>query len=508
MVHGASVVLVNEKGEVLTQLRDNKPGINYPGFLTYIGGSVEEGESPEEAARRELKEETGYTTDTLHFLAEEDYERDDHIMVRRHVYWTAYDGKQEIRNMEKEGVIKFVGLGELERHQVPPGQKALMKLAVEKAKGWFYALNNPLSIQENIPLKNFTTYRIGGPARYFVEVKNTSEVESALEFAEKNNLKVFVLGGGSNILISDRGFDGLVVVPDMKGVEKVFENEEIVKLEIGAGEDWDKTVAYTVEEGWWGMENLSYIPGKVGGTPVQNVGAYGEEAKNIIESVKTYDLVEKKAKIFKNEECEFEYRGSRFNKREKGRYVITSVLFVLKKNSVPNMKYMDVENYFKEKGIERPSQQDMREAIVHIRKNKLPDPNVVGNVGSVFKNLILTDEELNNLLEKIRGNVGEEVVKQLLDIRAKLYAPSGIKVPIAFILDKVCRLNGFQLGKARVFDKWPLAIVNQSGNAEAKDILEMMHHVVRTVYEKTGIKINPEVELVGFSEEELKKYLT
>lgn len=364
-----------------------------------------------------------------------------------------------------------------------------------------------MQIKENISLKEFTTYRIGGPARYFAEPESIEELREVLAFADEKKLKVFVLGGGSNMLISDNGFDGLIIRSKIKGIEKIKEDENSVWLKVGAGEEWDQFVGFAVENNWWGIENLSYIPGLVGGVPVQNVGAYGVEAKDVVFSVEAYDLQEKTMKVILGDECEFEYRASRFNKREKGRYIITYVVFELKKNSIPNMKYMDVENYFKEKNISAPSISDMREAIIAIRKNKLPDPAVVGNVGSCFKNLILSDEELNNLLEKIKKSESEDVVKQLLDIRAKLYAPSGIKVPIAFILDKVCHLNGFVLGKAKIFQKWPLAIINDTGDAKAKDILEMMKHVVQVVYEKTSIKINPEPELVGFTEEELKKYL-
>jgi len=368
-----------------------------------------------------------------------------------------------------------------------------------------------VKIQENIPLKNLTAFRIGGPARYFVKIENLEDIKDAFSFAEKNNLKVFVLGSGSNLLISDAGFDGLVISPDMRGIEKIEENarenKDEVKLKVGSGEDWDTVVAYAVDAGFWGMENLSYIPGKVGGVPMQNVGAYGQEAANIVESVEVYDITEKKVKIIKNAECEFGYRESRFNKREKGKCIILSVLFKLKKTSVPNMKYLDVENYFKEKNIAQPSLKEMREAIVWIRKNKLPDPAKIGNAGSFFKNLILNEKELKELFKNIRKNTNEETVNKLIDIRNRLFSPSGVKIPTAFLVDVVCGLKGFKMGGVKVHDRQPLVLVNESGEATAKEVLNLARYVMQEVYKKTGIKIYPEPELVGFTEEEVQRYL-
>ncbi|MEK7113853.1 MAG: UDP-N-acetylmuramate dehydrogenase [Patescibacteria group bacterium] len=365
-----------------------------------------------------------------------------------------------------------------------------------------------MQIQENIPLKDFTAFRIGGPARYFVNAENLADVKEALDFAIKNNLKIFVLGSGSNILVSDSGFDGLVIKPDIKGVEKLSEEGNVVRFKVGSGEDWDKFVGYVVDQGLWGIENLSYIPGFVGGVPMQNVGAYGMEAKDVVESVEVYDTADKTVKTIKNEDCEFGYRESRFNKREKKRYIILDVIFKLQKTGTPNMKYLDVENYMKEKNITSPSLKDMRDAIVYIRKNKLSDPAVVGNAGSFFKNLILNDEDTTKLLENVKKNTSQEVVDNLLEMKNKLYSPSGFKIPTAFLVDKVCGLKGFQMGGVKVHDRQALVLVNESGNATAHEVLALARHIMQTVYEKTGIKIYPEPELVGFTEEELREYLT
>jgi len=368
-----------------------------------------------------------------------------------------------------------------------------------------------MQIQENVSLKDFTAFRIGGPARYFARVSSVEEIKEAFAFAEKNDLKTFLLGSGSNILVSDSGFDGLVINLNIKGIEKIDlsaeeagENADEVFFKVGSGEDWDKFVGFVVDQGLWGIENLSYIPGLVGGVPMQNVGAYGMETKDTVVSVEVYDTVEKTVKIIPNEECEFGYRESRFNKREKKRYVILNVVFKLKKTGTPNMKYLDVENYFKEKNITAPSLQNMREAIVYIRKNKLPDPAVVGNAGSFFKNLILNDEDTAKLLENVKRNTDEETVAKLLEMKNKLYSPSGFKIPTAFLIDVVCGLKGFKMGGAKVHDRQALVLVNDSGNATALEVLGLVSHIIKVVYEKTGIKIYPEPELVGFTEADLK----
>lgn len=363
-----------------------------------------------------------------------------------------------------------------------------------------------MQIQENIPLKDFTAFHIGGLARYFAEVGSNNDLLGVLEFASKNNLKIFVLGGGCNMLVSDAGFDGLVIRPKFIGVEKVNEDKDFVYLKVGAGEDWDKFVGYVVENNWWGIENLSYIPGLVGGVPMQNVGAYGMEAKDVVTLVEVYDLIEKKITEIKGEDCEFGYRESRFNKREKGRYVILSVLFKLNKAGTPNMKYPDVIKYFEERNIVNPTLKDMRDAIVFIRKNKLPDPAVVGNAGSCFKNLILNDADTALLLQKVKENTNQETVDKLLEIKNKLYSPSGFKIPTAFLVDQVCGLKGYELNGVKVHDKQPLVLVNNSGSATAKDVLALARHIMQVVYEKTGIKIVFEIELVGFKPEEIAEF--
>lgn len=367
--------------------------------------------------------------------------------------------------------------------------------------------NIKLKIKENVPLKHLTAFRIGGPAKYFIEAETIEDIKDAFSFAEENNLKTFVMGSGSNILVSDAGFDGLVVSPQIKGIAKIEENENEVKLKIGSGENWDDVVAYAVNSGLWGMENLSYIPGKVGGVPMQNVGAYGAEAKNIIESVVVYDTHKQKIKTFQNEECEFKYRESRFNKREKKKYIILAVIFKLKKYGIPSMKYADVENYFKEKDITEPSLKDMREAIVYIRKNKLPDPTKIGNAGSFFKNLILTEKEFEQLFKNVKKNTNEKVVNQLREIKSKFLSPFGIKIPTAFLVDVVCGLKGYEKREVKIHDTQALVLINKSGEATAQEVLDLAHYVIETVYKKTGIKIYPEPEFVGFTEEELDKFL-
>ena len=196
---------------------------------------------------------------------------------------------------------------------------------------------------ENMVLAPYTTLRIGGRARYFTEVANEEELRESLNFAKGNNLPVFILGGGSNVLFADVGFNGLVVRPLFKGLETSEVGPHYVQVRVGAGEVLDEVIAWTVENGWWGMENLSFIPGLSGALAIQNVGAYGQEASEVIESVEVFDMVNGKSQMLNRDECGFTYRHSRFNTYDKGRFVILSVTLKLKKDGKPNLTYKDLQ---------------------------------------------------------------------------------------------------------------------------------------------------------------------
>src|SRR5581483_7363092 len=240
-----------------------------------------------------------------------------------------------------------------------------------------------MQIQENILLAPYTTFKIGGPAKYFCVVKDQFDALQAYEFAEKNQLKTLVLGGGSNMLISDKGFDGLVLKIENKGIEVLSHDEEHVLLKIASGEVWDEVVKFAVSNNWWGIENLSHIPGSTGAIAVQNVGAYGQEAKNLIESVTVFDRKTHEIQSLNNSECDFGYRTSIFNMGQKGKYIIFYITLKLSKIARPILAYRDLAKKFEGK---RPALEEVRQAVIGIRDTKFPFPTEAkkGNAGSFF----------------------------------------------------------------------------------------------------------------------------
>ncbi len=355
---------------------------------------------------------------------------------------------------------------------------------------------------ENIKLSDHTTFRIGGPAKYFVEVITLNDVLEALAFSEKKQLPVLALSGGSNVLVSDQGFEGLVLKLGIKGIEKIIENNEEVVLKVGSGEMWDKVVAFAVESGLWGIENLSHIPGRVGGFAVQNVGAYGQEAKDVVVSVDAYDTLEKKLVTIDNKTCEFGYRKSIFNTSKRGRYIILYTRIKLLTNGKPNLSYVDLAQAIEGKEI---NLKNIREAIIQIRNRKFPYPvsAETGNSGSWFKNIILSNDELNILKEKLKASFDHEVQVRLQSYENRFKLPEGVKIPAAFLLD-ICGLKGLKFGGAVINPNQPLVIVNSSGHATASDVLHIVRVVKKEVLTKTGINLSIEPELIGFKSEELE----
>lgn len=336
-------------------------------------------------------------------------------------------------------------------------------------------------IQKNIQLKDFTTFRIGGPARFFCLVTNEDELIEAISFSKKNKIPFFILGGGSNILVSDEGFQGLVIKMEMKGIT-YSENGDIVSVTANAGENWDMFVEETVSKGLYGLENLSLIPGTVGATPVQNIGAYGSEVKDTIESVHVLDVLKDEYKDLSNCECKFSYRNSLF-KEDSRRYVVLSVTFNLNKKGKLNMGYKDVQEHFTFKKIEEPTLKQMREAVIEIRRRKLPDVKDYGTAGSFFKNVIVSTTKAQELISKYP----EMIVHPVNDKK--------VKIPIAWVLDNLCGFRGVKKGNVGTYKNQALVIIN-TGNATAAEIIALAQKMVDGVYEKTGIEIEPEVEYV------------
>lgn len=334
-----------------------------------------------------------------------------------------------------------------------------------------------MKIEKDKSLKEFTTFRIGGTAQFFCSVKNEDEVREAVMFAWNSKLAIFVLGGGSNVLISDAGFKGLVIKMEMKGIE--IAGERVV---VAAGENWDGFVRKCVESGLYGVENLSLIPGTVGAAPVQNIGAYGSEVKDTIESVRVYDRVENVFKDFTNKECQFEYRNSLF-KREAGRYIIVSTTFILKKEAKVNIEYKDLKEFFA--GKQTPTLVEVRNAVIEIRTRKLPDVKLVGTAGSFFKNPIVTHGQAN------------ELEKRYPDLPIYPVDDTYVKVSLGWILDHVCGYKGKTVGNVGAYKNQALVLVN-NGDATAEEIKRFAQEIEKAVFEKTKIKIEPEVQFISF----------
>lgn len=340
-----------------------------------------------------------------------------------------------------------------------------------------------MTITENISLKEFTTFRIGGNARFFCTVKKEEEILEAFSFAQKNKLQVFVLGGGSNILISDNGFDGLVIKMEMKGIEFLPDESGNVRVTGAAGEDWDSFVGKCVEKELYGIETLSYIPGTVGAAPVQNIGAYGSEAKDTIDCVRAFDIKTGEFISISNLDCHFSYRDSMF-KKNPGRYIVTSVTFILKKEGKAVSDYKDVRDYFSKKGIESPTLSQVRDAVIYIRQNKLPDVKLIGTAGSFFKNPFVTYEEAHALKAKFPEMPAYPVNDKVM------------KIPLGWIIDHICNYKGISKGEVGTYKNQALVLVN-NGNATAEEVKQFAGEIISIVKEKTGIVVDPEVEYIG-----------
>lgn len=354
-------------------------------------------------------------------------------------------------------------------------------------------------IQENISLAPHTTFKIGGPARFFCRVSNEDELVEAVKFAKDKKIPIFVIGGGSNVLVNDKGFDGLVIKMEIGGIEKIHDsrfkiqdegkreavdNSKKVIISVAAGEVWDDFVAYAVGQGLYGIENLSAIPGTVGASPVQNIGAYGMDVSQTIYTVRALDKESMNFVEFSNEECLFSYRESVF-KKNKGRYIVTRVDFVLDREGKVNTEYKEVGDYFRNKNLTAsPTLGEVREAIIDIRRNKLPDWKVWGTAGSFFKNPIISAEQFAKLAEKYPGVPGFPGSDGL------------VKVSLGWILDKVCNVRGRRVGKAQVYGKQALVLVAEPG-ATSEEVVILAKELMNCVKEKTGITIEGEVEWVN-----------
>lgn len=344
-----------------------------------------------------------------------------------------------------------------------------------------------MTIQENISLKPYNTFGVEAYAKYFAEVKSVEELTEVLKQSQtiSNNFKsqnLLFLGGGSNLLFT-KDFEGLVVKLDLKGIseERISDNEVWVTAK--AGENWHNFVMYCLEKNYGGLENLSLIPGNVGTSPMQNIGAYGTEIKDTFVSCKVLNLDTLEVEIFDKEKCRFGYRDSVFKQEGKGKYVILEVTFALTTaNHQIKTEYGAIKAELDKMHIGNPTIQDVSNAVIAIRQSKLPDPKIMGNAGSFFKNPVVSAKLYENLKHEhpeIPGYGNGETVK----------------VPAGWLIEN-CGWKGKQIGNVASHELQALVIVNKTGNATGKEVFDFSTLIIDSVWEKFGIELEREVNII------------
>lgn len=333
-----------------------------------------------------------------------------------------------------------------------------------------------INVQKNVSLRQYTTLGVGGSAEYFVEIENEEQLVEAVLWAKENAIATSVLGGGSNILVDDKGVGKLVIRMKNKGyTHNVF--DDVVRIAVQAGEQLDDIVALCVDAGWWGIENLSHIPGTVGATPVQNVGAYGVEVKDIIESVRAFNCETEAFEILQNSECKFSYRDSLFKSDAGKKYIVTEVTFILSTTPHEKISYKDLTNYFNDAS---PSLREIRAAIIEIRSKKFPDWKQVGTAGSFFKNPTITTSTYVELQKKYPLLPGFEV------------AQGQVKISLGWVLDKVLHLKGYSDGPVATYDNQALVLIAQK-TATAEQVENFANEIIERIRNEIGVSVEWEV---------------
>lgn len=354
-------------------------------------------------------------------------------------------------------------------------------------------LSSFVFLQENIPLAPLTTIRIGGSARYFVAAKDVGEVQEAVTWARSRDLPLFALGGGSNLVVADSGWPGLVLKIALQGIDRRSANDDgKVLFDVGAGESWDKFVSDAVRARCAGVECLSGIPGSAGGTPVQNVGAYGQEVSETISSVQVLDLKNGQVRQLYPEACEFSYRSSTFNSTGRGRYIVLRVTYALTPDGSPRISYADLKRHFE--GRETPPNlAETREAVRHIRAAKgmllVPGDPDCQSAGSFFKNPVLSEEQHDDFKKRAAARG--------LTVPSYPALESRKKVSAAWLVERSGFAKGFGFGRVGISTKHALAIVNRGG-ATAADVLALKDQIQHRVEEIWGVHLEPEPVMVGF----------
>lgn len=335
-----------------------------------------------------------------------------------------------------------------------------------------------MDVRTNIPLKNFTTMKLGGPARFMTEIRTPQEVMNIYRSAAEQSLPIFILGGGSNVIARDEGYDGIIVRVRIPGFEVIADDTNSTTIKVGAGEIWDSVVQKTVEMRLSGIEAMSAIPGTAGAAPVQNVGAYGQEVSETLQSLEAYDSRTGQFVVLQNSDCEFKYRDSIFRNVEKGRFVILSITLKLSKNLPQPPFYDTLQKYLDSRGINVFTHEIVRNSVIDIRKEKLPDPAVLPNSGSFFKNTLVEAWQMSKVREKFP------------DIPAYEMADSTFKIPSGWMIERA-GLKGELLNGIRVYQNNALVLVNESASSY-EDLAAARSIIIGKVRDTFGVQIEQE----------------
>jgi UDP-N-acetylmuramate dehydrogenase len=340
-----------------------------------------------------------------------------------------------------------------------------------------------MQIFQNYPLKKYNTFGIAAVAKYFATFSSTGELEEVLKNKKNISLKM-ILGGGSNVLFT-KDFNGLILKNEIQGIKMIHEDDKYYYLKAGAGVRWHEFVMHCVNNNFGGVENLSLIPGNAGASPMQNIGAYGVEIKDVFFEMEAFHLEEKRIQKFSAADCEFGYRDSAFKKKHKDQFAILNVTFRLNKNSLFHVSYGAIEDELKKMKVENLSIKAISDAVINIRTSKLPDPEIIGNAGSFFKNPVIGTHELQKLLELLQSSE-KEISHYKID-------PESYKIPAGWLIEQ-CGWKGYRHGDAGCYNKQALVLVNY-GNATGKEIYNLSEEIKISVKEKFGINLEREVTI-------------
>jgi len=338
-----------------------------------------------------------------------------------------------------------------------------------------------MEFQENISLKDANTFGLDVSCKLFYEINSATDIKHLIKSTEYTKNKSLILGGGSNVLFTEN-FDGIIIKNNILSIKIISENTEYTEVKVGAGENWHQFVLWSLKNNLSGLENLSLIPGNVGTSPIQNIGAYGVEVRDVITKVEGFYLESGEQFTLQNKECNFGYRNSIFKKELKGKVIISHVYFRLNKIEKLNTEYGVIKDELKLLGLQNSSE-NVSKAVISIRLRKLPDPNEIGNCGSFFKNPIISTTQFKELNEQYSEIVGYKV------------SETQTKVAAGWLIDQ-CGWKGYKKGDVGVHKNQALVLVNY-GNAKGKEIISLSEKIQKSVIAKFGIEIHPEVNIIG-----------